>query len=138
MRYRGKERWLRRLALGIMLATVVVGGWAAPAWAKFDEGSTGPSYATAGGWSGQVDAESGIPLSAGIPEHGDFPVVLTYIPRGQTSEAAGSQRPIPGPADSSSSLAWEEGLAFGIGAIVVALALGLWVGHLRRPRVAGL
>ncbi len=137
MRYRGKERWLRRLALGLMLATVV-GGGAAPAWAKFDEGNTGPRYAAAGGWSGQVDAESGIPLSAGIPERGDFPVVFTSSQRGQASEAAGSQRPSPVPADSSSSLAWREWLAFGIGAIVIALAVGVLVGQLRRPRVAGL
>jgi hypothetical protein len=38
--------------------------------AKIDPGTGGSRYVAAGGWSGPVDLESGIPLSAGIP-HGD-------------------------------------------------------------------
>ena len=38
MKYRRRQRWwLRRIALGLALATVLVGGWAAPASAGFDE-----------------------------------------------------------------------------------------------------
>ena len=63
MTYRRRHRWLRRLALGFAFAT-----FAAPATAQLDEGSGVPSSVTAGGWTGMVDTETGIPLSAGIPQ----------------------------------------------------------------------
>ena len=49
---------------------VLFAGRVSVAAAKSDEGTDGSRYVTAGGWSGLVDMESGIPLSAGIP-HGD-------------------------------------------------------------------
>jgi hypothetical protein len=58
------------MALGLAFASVMVAGRASVAAAKFDEGTEGARYVAAGGWSGLVDMESGIPLSAGIP-HGD-------------------------------------------------------------------
>jgi hypothetical protein len=66
MKYRRRQRWLRRFALGLAFATVAVGGRVAPAYAQLDEGGSGSRQITAGGWSGTVD-ESGIPVSAGIP-----------------------------------------------------------------------
>lgn len=81
MSYRRRHRWLRRLALGLAFAT-----FAAPAAAKFDEGGSGSRWVTAGGWSGYVDSETGIPLSAGIP--GDEEVqVIPYLSHGIVTEA---------------------------------------------------
>ena len=70
MSYRRRHRWFRRMALGLAFASVIVAGRASVASAKFDEGTDGTRYVSAGGWSGLVDMESGIPISAGIP-HGD-------------------------------------------------------------------
>ncbi len=70
MSYRRRHRWFRRMALGLAFASVMVAGRASVAAAKIDPGTGGSRYVAAGGWSGPVDLESGIPLSAGIP-HGD-------------------------------------------------------------------
>ena len=84
MTYRRRHRWLRRLALGLAFAT-----FAAPAAAKPGDGVR---YVTAGGWSGYVDSETGIPVSAGIPQ-GDEPVidestqVIPYLSHGIVTEA---------------------------------------------------
>ncbi|HYK07342.1 MAG TPA: hypothetical protein VEW11_06190 [Gaiellaceae bacterium] len=56
------------MALGLAFASVTVAGGASVAAAKDDPGTGGSRYVAAGGWSGMVDVESGIPLSAGIPE----------------------------------------------------------------------
>ena len=89
MTYRRRHRWLRRLALGLAFAT-----FAAPAAARPDEGGAGGSkIVTAGGWTGAVDAETGIPLSAGIP-NGDEQYageqsiqVIPYLSQGILTEA---------------------------------------------------
>jgi hypothetical protein len=70
MKFRRRQRWLRRFALAFAFATALVAGKVSPAWAKFDDGGAGKTVVVAGGWSGAVDPQSGIPLSAGIP-HGD-------------------------------------------------------------------
>lgn len=69
MSYPRRHRWFR-MALGLAFASVIVAGGASVAAAKIDPGTQGSGPVTAGGWSGMVDLESGIPLSAGIP-HGD-------------------------------------------------------------------
>jgi len=83
MSYRRRHRWFRRMALGLAFASVLFAGRVSVAAAKFDEGTSGSRYVAVGGWSGQVDMESGIPLSAGIP-HGDEqfidPQALQVIP----------------------------------------------------------
>jgi hypothetical protein len=88
MTYRRRHRWLRRLALGLAFAA-----FAAPAAARPDEGGSGSTLVTAGGWSGLVDKETGIPLSAGIPR-GDEPFlgdeslqVIPYLSHGILTEA---------------------------------------------------
>ena len=70
MSNRRRHRWFRRMALGLAFASVVFAGRASVAAAKPDPDTNGSRYVAAGGWSGLVDMESGIPLSAGIP-HGD-------------------------------------------------------------------
>jgi hypothetical protein len=67
MSYRRRHRWFRRMALGLAFASVMFAGRASVAAAKNDPGTDGSRYVAAGGWSGMVDLESGIPLSAGIP-----------------------------------------------------------------------
>ena len=68
MSYRRRHRWFRRMALGLAFASVMFAGRASVAAAKIDPGTGGSRYVVAGGWSGQVDPESGIPISAGIPQ----------------------------------------------------------------------
>jgi hypothetical protein len=69
MSYRRRHRWFRRMALGLAFASVMFAGRASVAAAKNDPGTDGSRYVAAGGWSGMVDLESGIPLSAGL-SHG--------------------------------------------------------------------
>ena len=92
MSYRRRHRWFRRMALGLAFASVIFAGRASVAAAKFDEGTDGSRYISAGGWSGLVDMESGIPLSAGIP-HGDEPFlaeqevqVIPYLSHGMLTQ----------------------------------------------------
>jgi hypothetical protein len=73
MKFRRRQRWLRRFAFAFAVVMAVAAGRVAPAFAKFDDGgSKGHTVVTAGGWSGAVDPDTGIPLSAGIPQ-GDEP-----------------------------------------------------------------
>ena len=68
MSYRRRHRWFRRMALGLAFASVMFAGRASVAAAKDDPGTGSTRYVAAGGWSGMVDVESGIPISAGIPQ----------------------------------------------------------------------
>ena len=68
MSYLKKHRWFRRMALGLAFASVMFVGRASVAPAKIDPGTDVSGHVTAGGWSGMVDLESGIPISAGIPQ----------------------------------------------------------------------
>jgi hypothetical protein len=69
MSYRRRHRWFRRMALGLAFASVMVAGRASVAAAKPDPGTgSGSRYVVAGGWSGEVDSQSGVPIAAGIPE----------------------------------------------------------------------
>jgi hypothetical protein len=56
------------MVLGLAFSVAVFAGRTSVAAAKFDEGVANSRYVSAGGWSGEVDMESGIPVSAGIPE----------------------------------------------------------------------
>jgi hypothetical protein len=40
MKFRRRQRWLRRFALAFAFATALVAGRVSPAWAKFDDGGT--------------------------------------------------------------------------------------------------
>ncbi len=65
MSYPRRNRWFRRTVVGFAFASVMFAGSASVVAAMIDPGTQG--YVKAGGWSGMVDLESGIPLSAGIP-----------------------------------------------------------------------
>jgi hypothetical protein len=97
MTFRRRQRWLRRLALGFAFATALFAGKVSPAWAVADEGGSSTRIVTAGGWTGAVDAESGIPVSAGIP-NGDEQYlntesmqVIPYLSHGILTEADAAQ-----------------------------------------------
>jgi hypothetical protein len=93
MTYRRRHRWFRRMALGLAFASVMLAGRVSVAAAKFDEGTSGSRYVSAGGWSGAVDMESGLPVSAGIPEGDeqfistDSVQVVPYLSHGILTEA---------------------------------------------------
>ena len=92
MSYRRRHRWFRRMVLGLAFSVAVFAGRTSVAAAKFEEGE-GTRYVTAGGWSGEVDMESGIPVSAGIPEGDEQFIapqgaqVIPYLSHGILSEA---------------------------------------------------
>jgi hypothetical protein len=92
MSYRRRHHWFRRMALGLAFAAVIFAGRVSDAAAEFEEGPDGSVYVTAGGWSGLVDAETGIPLSAGIPYGNDRVVpeeevqVIPYLSHGILTE----------------------------------------------------
>jgi hypothetical protein len=220
MSYRRRHRWFRRMALGLAFASVMLAGQVSVAAAKPDEGTGGSRYVSAGGWSGLVDMESGIPLSAGIPEGDEQFIdaqavqVIPYLSQGILTEADaqaaaaeaihdpaltdlfatrsqqarqtpymslgladtyGDSRELPEPfvagvtdfprvqadlpavrpddvadrfahsdvatvtatSDGSWRVEWDDALTLGIGSVVLALALGLALGYLRRPRLVG-
>src|SRR3954470_9093779 len=93
MSYRRKHRWFRRMALGLAFASVMFAGRVSVAAAKFDEGTSGSRYVSAGGWSGLVGMQSGVPVSAGIPQGDeqfiapDSVQVIPYLSHGILSEA---------------------------------------------------
>ncbi len=93
MSYRRRHRWFRRMALGLAFATAIFAGRTTVAAAKVDEGVGGSRYVSTGGWSGLVDPESGIPLSAGIPQGDEQFIdtesvqVIPYLSHGMLTEA---------------------------------------------------
>ena len=92
MSYRSRHQWIRRTALGLAFAAVIFAGRVSAAAAESEEFPGGSVYVTAGGWSGLVDAETGIPLSAGIPYGNDRVLpeeevqVISYLSHGILTE----------------------------------------------------
>ena len=119
MKYRRRQRWwLRRIALGLALATVLVGGWGAPASAGFDERGGIASR-------GVVTPSAGIPGGNTTPE--PFVPGVTDFPRPAVVQQ-------PELADEGSAIEWGDGLPL-VGSLALAFALGVWLG-VRRPRTA--
>jgi hypothetical protein len=81
------------MVLGLAFSVAVFAGRTSVAAAKFDEGGSGARYVSAGGWSGEVDMESGVPVSAGIPEGDEqfidssSPQVIPYLSHGLLTQA---------------------------------------------------
>ena len=104
MSFPKRHRWFSRIAFGLAVTSVVVAGRAS---AMIDPGTHGSQHVTAGGWSGQVDLESGIPLSAGIP-HGDEQFideqsveVIPYLSHGILTQAQADATAAPADDDHS-------------------------------------
>jgi len=144
MTFRRRHRWFRRFALGLAFAT-----FAAPAAARPDE---------SGGGSGLVKEHAAV--TAGAIQ--DPYLTDAFVRQGESlggpdggaqlsSGGAGVRPddradrfahsdvtpPHAEPAGSGSSVEWDGALTVGIGAVVLALALGLALGYIRRPRLAG-
>ena len=80
------------------------------------------------------------------------PQVIPYLSQGLTSDDVVGARPddradrfahsnVQAPVEvsaSGSTFEWNDALTVGIGALVLVLGLGLALGYLRRPRLAGL
>lgn len=92
MSYPRRKQWVIRAALGLAVAAALIAGRASVVAASIDPGTHGSGYVTAGGWSGLVDLETGIPLSAGIPfgdeEYIDDQTleVIPYLSHGMLSQ----------------------------------------------------
>ncbi|MDX6397981.1 MAG: hypothetical protein QOJ43_1389 [Gaiellaceae bacterium] len=137
MTFRRRQRWLRRLALVFAFATVLVAGRVAPAWAKYDAGSgtkTTDPYLT------DVNVRQG--ESQGGPDGGQAAVhsiqgPAVARPDDRADRFTPSDVPVQaGQTSKSSTLEWSTVLTFGIGALVLALALGLAFAYVRRPKLA--
>lgn len=97
MKFRRRQRWLRRFALGFAFATALFAGKVSPAGAKYDEGGANGQIVTAGGWSGVVDADTGVPVSAGIDEslNADANQVIPYLSHGIVTQAQADASTVP-------------------------------------------
>ena len=141
MSYRRKHRWFRRMALGLAFASVLVAGRASVASAKIDEGASRSYYvSTADPYLTDVFVRPG--ESLGGPDgaaSGLESQAAGARPDDQANRFAHSEIVArPEPVSSSSTIEWGSALTVGIGAFVLVLGLGLAVGYLRRPRLAGL
>ena len=93
MSYRRRHRWFRRMVLGLAFSVAVFAGRTSVAAAKFDEGVSGSRHVSTGGWSGEVDMQSGVPVSAGIPEGDEQFIdpqstqVIPYLSHGLLTQA---------------------------------------------------
>jgi hypothetical protein len=93
MSYRKRHRWFRRMVIGLAFSLAMFAGRTSVAAAKVDEGVGSTRYVSAGGWSGEVDPESGVPVSAGIPAGDEQLIdpsaiqVIPYLSHGILSEA---------------------------------------------------
>jgi hypothetical protein len=124
-----RRRWLRRLAIGVSLAA-----FAAPAAAK-------PTPAGGGG---------GIALDpSALIRPDDRPARFTVgqqlllvsaavRPDDRAERFAISNGATPATSSSDSSVSWDGALTLGLVSLVLVVALGLGIGYVRRPRIAGL
>jgi hypothetical protein len=160
MTYRRRHRWLRRIALGFAFAT-----FAAPAAAKPDQEGAGSQSRQvipylSHGIVTQEQADALQPAPSGdelavqnaIVSRGsvdEYVAGVTDFPKGLPVDAA--TRPDdrsdrfahsdvaarPELASNDSSIEWSQGMTIGTGAVLFALALGLGLGYLSRPRLVG-
>ena len=127
MSYSSRHRWLRRIALGLAFASVMF--TAAP-----------PSR---GGRLALQQAEQTPYMSLGLDMYGDsreLPEPFVARPddvADRVSHSDVAQRVKPTNGDNW-RLEWTDALPLGIGIIVLAVAVGLALGHLRRFRLVGL
>lgn len=122
MTFRRRNRWLRRFAIGLAFAT-----FAAPAAARNDlatpvagaavENLYGPALPRPG--EARAGPDGGPLLSAAVA------TPLSKADAAQTVESAWAWTP-------------ERAVSLGLGALALALVVGLAVGYSRRPRIAGL
>lgn len=143
MSYRRRHRWFRQMALGLAFSLAVFAGRASVAAAQLDEGTNGVSQSIQDPYLTDVFVRPGEALGgpdgAAVAFANAIEDVAAARPDDLASRFAHSDVAArPELASSGSTFEWNEALALGIGAVVLALGLGLAVGYLRRPRIAGL
>lgn len=121
MTFRRRNRWFRRLAMGLAFATFAApaaarNDLAAPATSGAIENPYGPALPRQG--EAQTGPDGGSPVSA-----------AAVAP---TSEVRASQA-----VESTWAPTRNEAISLGLGALALALAVGLTIGYTRRPRIAG-
>lgn len=144
------------MALGLAFATAVLAGRVSVAAAKFDEGASSQPQIQSAVVQGE-DATSKVAAStASDPYLTDVfvrPGESIGAPDGITTLSTGSARPddradrfshVDGApqlelaSSNGWTFEWDDALMIAIGGFVLVLGLGLALGHLRRPRLAGL
>lgn len=122
MTHRRRNRWYRRLALGLAFAT-----FATPAAARPDAHGAGIATQPADPYLTDVFVRQG-EAQAG-PDGG-------AVVSSSTADVASVRQAQP--VDTGWAPQRSDAVALGIGILGLALALGLAVGYTRRPRIAGL
>ena len=158
MSYRRRHRWFRRLALGLAFASVMLAGSASVAAAKVDEGTKDALHTQVIPYLSQgilTQADADVAAAAAQPQK---PRLNPYISLVMARDYSAWQHDVPVRPDDVADrfshsdvvsrveptngdnwrLEWTDALPLGIGIIVLGIALGLALGHLRRPRIAGL
>lgn len=126
MSFRRRHRWFRRMALGLAFATAVFAGRASVAAAKLEEGTGSRTGSTVSAAS--VGGPAVITVqSTGSPRPDDRPDRFAHLDAVPQPELAGEEW----------SFGWGSAVPLGLGALVLALGLGLALGYVRRPRLAG-
>ena len=134
MSYRRRHRWFRRMALGLAFATVVFAGRVSVAAAKFDEGANSKVAASTASDPYLTDVFVRPGESIGAPD--GITVLSTNDGADRFSHVDEALQ--PGLAGSGWTFEWDDALMLAIGGFVLVLGLGLALGYLRRPRLAGL
>jgi hypothetical protein len=132
MSYRRRHRWFRRMSLGLALATVFVAN-VSVASAKFGGGTNARIELQSPAVQGEdaktkAAAQGSISVSTGATRPDDRADRFSHV------EVASA----PQPADDRWTVAWDDAALAAVGGLVLVLGLGLALGYLRRPRLAGL
>ena len=131
---KSEKRWLRRLAIGVSLAAFRP----APAAAELNP---------LPGADGGIDAAGSRQSRARTTDADRFTVgsrccsrATAVRPDDRANRFAISDGASPATSSQSthSSVSWDGAVTFGLGALVLVLALGLGISYIRRPRIAGL
>ena len=136
MSYRRRHWWFRRMALGLAFSVAAFAGSASVAAAKVDEGAgqsviSDPYLTDVFVRPGEsLGGPDGAAIAAAATRPDDLANRFVH--------ADASPRPEPASSGGGSTVEWNEALTVGIGAVVLALGLGLALGYVRRPRIAGL
>lgn len=123
-----RHRWFRGIALGFAFASVMFAGRT--------------SFAGAGD-SALQQAEQTPYMSLGLDLYGDSrELPEPFVARPEDVADRVSHSDVAAPVEPTNGdnwrLEWTDALPLGIGIIVLAVAIGLALGHLRRFRLAGL
>jgi hypothetical protein len=139
MSFRRRHRWFRRFALGLALLTAASAAIVPVAAAKGDDGPGNALYVSGLGLQSPPvvgeDVASKVPIGVA-----NIAVAAAARPDDLAGRFAHSDAaPAPMRADDN---AWTfergDALILGVGTLMLALGLGLALGVIRRPRIAGL